>query len=399
MTTFADMKLEVLKQKAAKGDLQAQGDLAVENYYENVAKNGAMGRILKSDSEILESLKKTANQGHIKSQVTLGTIYHTGLRYDNSLKYTQDFKSAREWYTKAADQGDAEAQTQLGNLYDKGIGVTQNYIKAVEWYTKAVNQNNHNAQYLLGKMYEEGRGVSQSDSKAIELYTQAASDKYASEAQYNLGVMYATGRGVTPNYEKAVELFSKAASQNYRKAQLGLGIMYLEGEGVTQDYKKALELITTAAKGSWHRKGLSEAKYVLAHMYEEGIGVKENIGEALDLYIEAAEEGDQDAKIRLKFFFEEFKKRAEATDDVGAQNNLALMYAGGLGVEKNYVMAKKWYLKAAQNGHAIAQYNVGVNYAKGENGFDKDINEARKWLKKSSENGDNDAKEFLDKLN
>lgn len=398
MTAFADMEPDVLKQKTAKGDLQAQGDLAVESYYDGIAKNGAMGQILKNDSDILESLKKAANQGHVKAQVTLGTIYHTGLRYDDSLKYTQDFKSAREWYTKAADQGNAEAQIQLGNLYDKGIGVTQNYIKAVEWYTKAVKQNNHNAQYLLGKMYEEGRGVPQNDSKAVELYTQAVSGKYASEAQYNLGVMYIAGRGVTPNYEKAVELFSKAASQNYRKAQLGLGIMYLEGKGVRQDYKKALELITKAAQGSWRGKGLHEAKYVLAQMYEEGIGVKEDFGEAFDLYIEAAEEGDQDAKIKLEKFFEDFKKRAEA-GNVGAQNNLAWMYVEGLGVEKNYMMAKKWYLKAAQNGHAIAQYNVGVNYAKGENGFDEDINEARKWLKESLDNGYNDAKELLDKLN
>ena len=44
---------------------------------------------------------------------------------------------AFEWYTKAANQGEAEAQHNLGVMYYEGQGVRQDYYKSVEWYTKA----------------------------------------------------------------------------------------------------------------------------------------------------------------------------------------------------------------------------------------------------------------------
>ena len=41
---------------------------------------------------------------------------------------------------KAAEQGDAEAQTSLGLMYDNGKGVPQDYAEAVKWYRKAAEQ-------------------------------------------------------------------------------------------------------------------------------------------------------------------------------------------------------------------------------------------------------------------
>ena len=37
----------------------------------------------------------------------------------------QDYERAVKWYTKAAEQGDAWAQTDLGWCYEKGMGVAQ----------------------------------------------------------------------------------------------------------------------------------------------------------------------------------------------------------------------------------------------------------------------------------
>jgi hypothetical protein len=52
----------------------------------------------------------------------------------------QDYKKALEWYSKAAIQGYALAQNNLGLMYEKGCGVVQDYKKAFEWYSKAVEQ-------------------------------------------------------------------------------------------------------------------------------------------------------------------------------------------------------------------------------------------------------------------
>jgi TPR repeat protein len=45
-----------------------------------------------------------------------------------------------------------------------------------------------------------------------------------------------------------------------------------------------------------------------------------------------------------------------------AQNNLAGLYRDGQGVSKDYVQAASWYRKAAEQGVAEAQSNLGAAY-------------------------------------
>ena len=47
---------------------------------------------------------------------------------------------ALKWYRMAAEQGDADAQTDLGIMYDNGFGVPQDYAEALKWYRKAAEQ-------------------------------------------------------------------------------------------------------------------------------------------------------------------------------------------------------------------------------------------------------------------
>jgi TPR repeat protein len=54
------------------------------------------------------------------------------------------------WYQKAADQGDAKAQSNLGVMYNFGEGVLKDYKQAVYWYQKAADQGYAGAQYDLG---------------------------------------------------------------------------------------------------------------------------------------------------------------------------------------------------------------------------------------------------------
>ena len=46
----------------------------------------------------------------------------------------QDYTEAMNWYQKAAEQGLAYAQYNLGNMYYNGQGVRQNYTKAKEYF-------------------------------------------------------------------------------------------------------------------------------------------------------------------------------------------------------------------------------------------------------------------------
>ena len=57
--------------------------------------------------------------------------------YYKGLGVRHDYSKTVEWYTKAAKQGHAKAQFNLGLMYAKGEVVRQNYIVAKEYFGKA----------------------------------------------------------------------------------------------------------------------------------------------------------------------------------------------------------------------------------------------------------------------
>ena len=69
-----------------------------------------------------------------------------------------------------------------------------------------------------------------------------------------------------------------------------------------------------------------------------------------------------------------------------AQYNLGSMYDKGQGVTRDYAEAIKWYRKAADQGLAEAQYNLGYMYYQGQ-GVSKDPAASAKWYGKAAEQG------------
>ena len=75
---------------------------------------------------------------------------------------------------RAAQQGDADAQYNLGWIYAKGEGVPKNDAEAVAWYRRAAEQGYADAQYNLGWMYAKGEGVPKNDVDAYFWFNLAA---------------------------------------------------------------------------------------------------------------------------------------------------------------------------------------------------------------------------------
>jgi uncharacterized protein len=123
-----------------------------------------------------------------------------------------DYPTALHLISALAEQGDADAQFNLGLLYNKGKGVTQNYVEAVKWYGLAADQGHPGAQLNLGVMYKNGQGVAQNYAEAVKWYRLAA-DQGTAEAQYNMGIMYKNGQGVPKDDVQAHMWFNLAASQ------------------------------------------------------------------------------------------------------------------------------------------------------------------------------------------
>jgi TPR repeat protein len=71
----------------------------------------------------------------------------------------KDPEAAVKWFRKAAEQGNAEAQFNLGYCYCKGQGVAKDAIDGMYWLRRAAEQNNSQAQLNLGVCYAMGDGT------------------------------------------------------------------------------------------------------------------------------------------------------------------------------------------------------------------------------------------------
>lgn len=110
-----------------------------------------------------------ADQGNADAQFNLGRIY------ENGRGVAQDYTAAVTWYRRAAEQGHERAQFNLGSMYHFSPGVTQDYAAAATWYRKSAEQGHEGAQLMLGSMYNKGWGVRQDDMLALMWFELAAS--------------------------------------------------------------------------------------------------------------------------------------------------------------------------------------------------------------------------------
>jgi TPR repeat protein len=133
-----------------------------------------------------------------------------------------DYKVMFQATMKKAEQGNAEAQYNLGLNYFHGHGVSRDHEEAVKWYRKAAEQGHARAQDNLGSCYAKGEGVLRDHKEAAKWFRTAAEQGDA-DAQNNLGGCYAEGKGVPQDFEEAVKWYRKAAEQGHARAQYNLG--------------------------------------------------------------------------------------------------------------------------------------------------------------------------------
>ena len=128
----------------------------------------------------------------------------------------------------------ASAQAALGNMYEHGQGVPQDYKTAVNWYTLAAENPSYDvnwlvghgghadAQFKLGRMYEEGKGVPQDDKAAVKWYALAAKIPKPGHAgavailgtrYFKLANRYSKGQGVQQDDKAAFKWYDLAAKQ------------------------------------------------------------------------------------------------------------------------------------------------------------------------------------------
>ncbi|NOQ89629.1 MAG: hypothetical protein GQ549_01645 [Gammaproteobacteria bacterium] len=91
---------------------------------------------------------------------------------------TGDFAEAYCIMRPLADDGDPDAQYNIGWMYLNGYGLRVNDSLALEWWEKASEQGNADASFSIGMLYSLGDGeVPKDTNKAIDYYLLALKDE------------------------------------------------------------------------------------------------------------------------------------------------------------------------------------------------------------------------------
>lgn len=143
---------------------------------------------------------QAAQQGHVRAQWLLGGLYATG-----AAGVPRDGKLAASWCKKAAAAGFAPAQATLGTLFAQA----KKMDRAVPWWSKAAVQGDAEAQFNLANAYRAGSGVQTDHRTAFLLWTNAAAAGVAA-AQTRLGLAYAKGEGAAVDPIEAAKWFMVA---------------------------------------------------------------------------------------------------------------------------------------------------------------------------------------------
>jgi uncharacterized protein len=132
--------------------------------------------------------------------------------------------------TKAAEQGDVEAQIALGRIFLQGLpAVPKDVMRAREWFVRAEASHHPSAAYFLGVMSQNGQGA-KADPAAAAHWFEIAAQAGSPDAMFLLANAYRAGAGVPKNDAKAIELYEKAGEMEHPAALQALALAYLYGE-------------------------------------------------------------------------------------------------------------------------------------------------------------------------
>ncbi len=322
--------------------------------------------------------------------------FEEGMKYHSGTDVLQNFATAALWFEAAAQQGFAPAQNQLGQYLFTGHGGDKNPEAALTWLKAAASSGDATYLFDYASALEAAPKGLADPAAAAQAYAHAAEQGHL-ESIVSLGVLFQNGLGVPQDLSQAKQLYEHAADENHPRAQNNLGLLYVRGDGVPQDYARAAALFAAAAES-----GLQVAMTNLGVMYENGFGVPLDEALAADLYRQgagqaseataspaegpfydprltppdtsdtglaamktAAAAGDPIAQFQLAWLMlsdpeldVSAKRRAatfmEAAAKAGlapAMANMAALYAEGVGVHQDYVLAHMWLIRAKQAGH------------------------------------------------
>lgn len=200
----------------------------------------------------------------------------------------RDFATAIRLWLPLAEAGDAEAQDRVALLFQKGEGVPKDDAKAVAWFSKAAEQGNADAEGNLGALYFLGSGGLPKNAPLAVSWMRKSAEHGNVTMQDGVGSYYSAASlmGGTTDPAQAIYWWSKAAENGYAPSMRRLGLAYTAGQLVPKDEAVAMSWFRKAAE-----KGDAAAQVSLGVAYAQGAGVPKDSSQALAWLQKAAQQG------------------------------------------------------------------------------------------------------------
>lgn len=302
--------------------------------------------------------------------------------------------------TQRAEQGDVQAQFELGKFYYFLEEDPARHEKAYPWFMKASEKGNVYAMHYLGRMYLYGYFVQKDEVKAKEYFSKSIAtiqnDSLTKnpEAWYCLAWSHHYGIEVEKNNTEAVKWFEKAAKKGHVIAQYDLGLCYIKGEGVELSSVKAIEWIRKASESD-----NAIAQFCLASMLSEVLfsgnpsGKIPNHKELLYWLKRASDLGLVYATFSLSQFSEDENEKESLLKQAANKKYLpAMFYLGSF-----YLMKQQFnqfgktgidlICESADGGYKYARHELFTNELLLSRGMITK-GEMFKWIKNAAEHGD-----------
>lgn len=354
-------------------------------------------------------------------QAEPGALYEQALRLRHGDGVATDWHTARRMFGFLALAAHSASRYQLGVMNLRGEAGIKNPVCALMWFRLAHGPDEPRAASQITMLSEELtaidtrralRMMAQAD-KSVELFMSArrSESTESTEAMALLGAQILSGVGVEQDEAFAVQWLQRAVTRHHAYAQLTLGMAYAKGRGVRKNISTALQLLELSS-----RQGLPEAHYQWAQLLEQHPKLIQSVGQVKRLYESAAGQGHALAQLRLGYLLggdwipstqnialkeatklpkkTAFKRNKDpnladaltffmmAAEQglADAQFEVGQMYAQGLGTLQIFEEALHWYALSARQGHAKAQFNLAFLYAHGQ-GVEQNYIKAYEWYR------------------
>ena len=256
---------------------------------------------------------------------------------------------------RKAENGDPEAQYQVGICYKDGKGVERSLDDAIKWLSLSAGQKYTEAMVALYHIYAK-----ENNKNIAKKYLEEAVNYGNVNAINTLAYcLYHGDDGYKQNIEKAVALLDSGVSQKSIISMRRRADIYLK-DG---DVERATELLKDAG----------------------------NMGD-IDSMVKYAWIGFRDVKdfgkgVELKNLLE----KGAANGNIEAVYYLACIYEGGYTIPRNIDLSVRLYKKAAENGGVKSKKRLGELFLHGCDDFEIDIEQARVWYMSAAASGDEES--------